>query len=68
MLCCDRIEGMVFFTFGSKTISVFSSTAKQATAEEGNITRYLYTFTKKVVMFFVKLYTKYNVFLYNEGL
>jgi hypothetical protein len=34
MLRFERKEGKVFFAFGSKIVSVVSSTSKQATIEE----------------------------------
>jgi hypothetical protein len=68
MFRCERKEGKVFFAFRLKKNNMVSSTAKQMKTTEGNITRYLYTFTKKNYMSsFIIFPIKYNV-LHNEDL
>jgi hypothetical protein len=48
MFRCERKEEKVFFAFRLKKNNMVSSTTKQMKTTEGNITRYLYTFTKKI--------------------
>jgi hypothetical protein len=63
MLRCELKERKVFFAFRLKNNNTVSSTTKQTETVEGNITRYLYIFTKVLyISTYIVFSTKYNVF------